>query len=155
MKLIAALFLFGLTVTGLLWLFSAPKTAPDVALNFTDGARKTLADYQGQAVLVTFWSLSCPLCIKDIPHLNQLYENGLVVLAISMPHDPPPAILHALKKLDVQYPTVLDVHSEINEGFGGVMLTPTHFLLNPKGEIALRSLGAIDIGKIQAAVAAM
>lgn len=155
MKFLIPVFLFALTISGLVWLFSPTQTAPDVALNFTNGERKMLTDYRGEAVLITFWSVTCQLCIKDIPHLNQLQANGLTVLGVSMPHDPPPVVLKLLKKFDIQYPTVLDVHREINQEFGGVRLTPTHFLLNSKGEIVLHSLGAINVDKIQAAIAAM
>lgn len=150
MKLLAALLLFALVVAGLLWMRAEPQTAPDVALNFTDGTRKVLADYQGQPVLVTFWSVNCPICIKDVPKLAKLHEGGLTVLAVSIPQDPPNVVLDLLNKVDMPYPTIFDVHSEISNGFGGIQVTPTHFLLNPEGIIAMRSRGAIDVARVKA-----
>lgn len=150
MKLISALSLFGLVIGALLWMRAEPQAAPDVMLNFTDGERKRLADYRGEPVLVTFWSINCPACIKDIPKLAKLHEGGLTVLAVSIPQDPPHVVIEMLNKLNMPYPTVLDVHGEISQGFGGVQVTPSHFLLDPAGMIALRSHGAIDVARVKA-----
>ncbi len=150
MKLLSTLLLFALVIAALLWIRSESKTAPDVILNFTDGTRKTLADYRGQPTLITFWSINCPICIKDIPQLTQLHDGGLTVLAISIPQDPPNVVLSFLDKRPIPYPTALDVHGEVSRGFGGVQATPTHFLLDPDGMIALRMQGAIDITRIKA-----
>ena len=47
-----------------------------------------LGDYKDQVVLITFWASWCPLCLWEMPALEQLWKglggDGLVLLAIEV-----------------------------------------------------------------------
>ncbi len=76
--------------------FSPPPLAqvPDITLVSVDGEELQLPAYRGKPLLVTFWSTTCPACVKEIPHLIDLYRElaprgGLEIIGIAMAHDPP------------------------------------------------------------------
>ena len=43
------------------------KTAPDFALNDSEGVRIRLSDYKGKVVLLNFWATFCHGCVLEIP----------------------------------------------------------------------------------------
>ena len=80
--------------------FSPPPLAkvPDITLVSVDGEELQLPAYRGKPLLVTFWSTTCPACVKEIPHLIDLYRElaprgGLEIIGIAMAHDPPDQVL--------------------------------------------------------------
>jgi thiol-disulfide isomerase/thioredoxin len=74
--------------------FSSPSDStpqPQEALNFTlptmTGANITLSGLEGTPVVLNFWSISCPWCIKQLPYLEnvaQQNEGEIKVIAINM-----------------------------------------------------------------------
>ena len=77
------------------------ETRPDISLMTIDGEELQLASLQGQPLLVTFWATTCPGCVREIPHLIELYEElaprGLEIIAVAMDYDPPNRVL-AMRK---------------------------------------------------------
>ena len=65
--------------------------APAFALTSTSGEQISLADYEGNVVLLNFWRLGCPPCRVETALLQELYtkyrEQGLVVLRINVLDD--------------------------------------------------------------------
>jgi len=150
MKQVATLaLLLGLLGLGIWWMRPDYPPLPDATLNFSDGSRQQLAELRGRPLLINFWSVSCSVCLQDMPKLVKLHEilqkRGGKLVAVNMPHDPPPAILHAINELDMPYPTVLDVHAEINRAFGGIQATPTTLFVNRQGKIVAKITGELDL----------
>lgn len=56
-----------------------------------DGQRVSLAALKGKVVVLDFWAPSCGPCVRDFPHLKELYSKhkaqGLEVLGISVDPD--------------------------------------------------------------------
>ncbi|NQY26683.1 MAG: hypothetical protein HRT92_05840 [Piscirickettsiaceae bacterium] len=50
--------------------------------------------------------------------------------------------MHANKKLP--YTITWDKDGMISQAFGNVRVTPTHFLINPEGEIVMRKIGVLN-----------
>ncbi len=69
-----------LLLATLISLVSCQQTSEFTLLS---GESKSLSDYKGQWVLVNFWAEWCPPCLKEIPELNALNKEGVVVLAVS------------------------------------------------------------------------
>ncbi len=139
----------------LLWPVARPM--PDVTFNLVDGGRLDSTDLRGRPLLVNFWSVSCEICLREMPRLTRLHETlgdrGLLVLGVAMAHDPPPAVIALTKELAPGYPIALDVHGEIGRAFGDVRVTPTTFLIDPDGTIRFSSQGPLDEARIRATVA--
>lgn len=135
--------LFALALVGALaYVWLSPeglKRAPDVALRTLDGDEIKLAELRGKPVLVTFWATSCPGCVKEIPHLIELYQEfgprGLQLVAVAMSYDPPDHVLAMRDTRQIPYPIALDIKGEAARAFGDVRLTPTSFLIAPDGRI--------------------
>ena len=65
-----------------------------------------------------------------------------------MPWDPPDEVVRLARARALPYPVALDVNGDIARAFGDVSATPTHFLIGPGGEIALRRTGALDFSAL-------
>jgi len=149
------LFAFALLGT-LTYLWFAPdglKTSPDISLMTLKGEEIQLASLQGKPVLVTFWATTCSTCIKELPHLIELYEElaprGLVIIGIAMDYDPPNLVLAMSKARNIPYPIALDIHADAARAFGKVRLTPTSFLIAPDGRIVYQKTGTMNMASLR------
>ena len=135
------------------------KTSPDISLVTIDGERLQLASLRGKPLLVTFWATTCPACIREVPHLIELYEElspqGLEIIGIAMNHDPPNQVLAMRNARNIPYPLALDIDAEAARAFGNVRLTPTSFLIAPDGRITYRNLGSINMPELRRDIIAM
>jgi len=130
------------------------KPMPIVDFTLADGGQLRGSELRGQPLLVNFWSVSCEVCLRDMPHLTRLAESlaekHLQVIGVAMSYDPPPAIIETVKQLQPGYPIALDVSGEIARAFGGVSVTPTTFLIGPDGSLLFQGTGALDENRIRA-----
>jgi peroxiredoxin len=155
--------LFALALVGALaYVWLSPeglKRAPDVALRTLDGDEIKLAELRGKPVLVTFWATSCPGCVKEIPHLIELYQEfgprGLQLVAVAMSYDPPDHVLAMRDTRQIPYPIALDIKGEAARAFGDVRLTPTSFLIAPDGRIVRQKIGEMEMTDVRAQIRAM
>lgn len=76
---------------------------------------------------------------------QQYHSQGLEIIAVSMPYDIPSHVVALNQRLVIPYYLVLDLQGKINSAFGGVTLTPTSFLISPKGKITWRQTGRFSI----------
>ena len=49
-----------------------PAAAPPLAFDGPDGARRTLADFRGRAVLLNLWATWCEPCKREMPALDRV-----------------------------------------------------------------------------------
>lgn len=137
-----------------LWLAPAGmKHSPDISLTTIKGEKLQLASYQGRPVLVTFWATTCPGCIKEMPHLIELYEElhprGFEIISITMDYDPPNQVLAMSKAHNIPYHVALDIHAKAARAFDDVRLTPTSFLIAPDGRIVYQKTGEMDMARVR------
>ncbi|TDY00459.1 peroxiredoxin family protein [Thiohalophilus thiocyanatoxydans] len=151
-----------LLLGALAWLWFSPsglQRAPDISFKNVEGETMELQQLQGRPVLVTFWATSCPGCIEEMPHLIEMYHDlaprGLEIIGVAMAYDPPNHVMRMREERDIPYPIVLDIDSEIARAFGDVKLTPTHFLINPRGRIVHHKIGELDMDKVRDRILAM
>ena len=151
------LSLFAAALLGVFaWVWLAPaglKDSPDITLLTIDGEELQLASLRGQPLLLTFWATSCPGCIREMPHLIELYEElspqGLEVIGVAMSYDKPSHVLSMRKARNIPYPVALDIHGAAAQAFGNVRLTPTSFLISPDGRIVSQKIGEMDMPKLR------
>jgi len=151
-----------LLLGGLGWLWFSPaglEKAPAVSFKIVDGRTLDLQQLRGKPVLVTFWATSCPGCIKEMPHLIELYHDlapkGFELIGVAMAYDPPNHVMEMRKERNIPYPIALDINSKIAHAFGDVSLTPTHFLIDPQGRIVQHKIGELDMAKVRHRIQAM
>lgn len=70
-----------------------------------------LSNYKGKVIILNFWATWCPPCVKEIPHIDELYrtykDKGLVVLGLSVDEGGPEAVKKFLKKTPISYPILM------------------------------------------------
>ena len=148
--------LFALALIGALafvWLSSSGITqTPAITVRTIEGVDIKLTDLRGRPVLVTFWATTCSSCIKEIPHLTELYREfsprGLEMIAIAMAYDPPNHVLAMRDARAIPYPIALDIEGTAARAFGNVRLTPTSFLIRPDGRIVQHNTGELDLADV-------
>lgn len=160
--MIAVVIVLLLGALGWLWFTpSGLQKAPQLSFKNVEGQSMSLQalQQQGKPVLVTFWATSCPGCIKEMPHLIEMYHDlgpqGLEIIGVAMAYDPPNRVMRMREEKNIPYPIVLDINSRIAHAFGEIKLTPTHFLINPDGRIVHHKIGELDMDKVRTRIQAM
>lgn len=159
-RLIPPLMLL-LTAAAGAWLWEpAPTALPEeLPLTFTDGTSSDFGQLRGTPLLLTFWSVNCPTCLHDMPKLAALHEElspkEASVIAVSIPQDPPPAIMATVRAFRPGYPTALDVQGDIARAVAGVEATPLTLLIDREGRIVHRSYGKLDMQEARAILGAL
>lgn len=132
---------------------SAP---PDGPIAMLDGPASHLGALRGKPVLLTFWATSCPGCIEEIPHLNDLHakygSRGLQVIGVAMSYDQEPQIRALRERKAIAYSLAFDRDGKLSEAMGKVRLTPTSFLLDSQGQVVYQKIGAFDVSKVSSLI---
>lgn len=55
-----------------LQVLAAPPELPDIIFLDDEGGRLTLADFDGQVILVNIWAVWCAPCVHELPSLDRL-----------------------------------------------------------------------------------
>ncbi|QXP84382.1 TlpA disulfide reductase family protein [Methylococcus sp. Mc7] len=110
---------------------------PPVTLSDVHGKTIDLpADIKGKVALVRFWSISCPLCCKEllkaIEEIYQKYKDrGFIAVTINV--DPPPASDEEFRKLQfVHYPFLIDPGWAAAKSLG-IKSVPITLILDEQG----------------------
>ena len=68
----------------------------------------TMLDTRDRPRGATFWATTCPACIREVPHLIELYEElspqGLEIIGISIDLDGPEAMQPIVSALKIDFP---------------------------------------------------
>jgi thiol-disulfide isomerase/thioredoxin len=146
-------------IGGLTWPWLAPaglQRAPAISFSIIDGRKLSIDGLRGQPVLINFWATTCPGCVKEMPHLVELYKElgpkGFEIIGVAMAYDPPNQVVALSKAQAINYPIALDIRNEAAIAFGDVRLTPTSFLVAPDGRIVHQKTGDLDIRKVRALI---
>jgi thiol-disulfide isomerase/thioredoxin len=135
------------------------QQAPTVNFKIVDGRSLNLEQLRGRPVLVVFWATTCESCIKEIPHLIDLYKElaprGLEIIAVAMAYDPPNQVMEMRQRIPIPYPIAIDVQGKIAQAFAEVRLTPTTFLIDPQGQVVIQKTGLLDMKEMRSKLQSM
>ena len=142
------------------WLALGPSgakaAAPEVRYTLLDGSTTSTSQLKGQVVLVNFWATSCTTCVGEMPQIVSTFEKfkgrGYQTVAVAMSYDPPAYVSNFAQSRKLPFGVAIDNTGEIAKQFGQVQLTPTSFLINKRGEIVKRYVGAPDFAEFHALV---
>ena len=157
---IAVVFLVIFFAVAFIWFApSGVRPAPDITFTTLKGEKLALKDLRGKPVLITFWATSCPSCVKEIPHLIELHDElnqkGLTIIGVAMPYDRPDHVMEMVKQKKMNYTIALDVQGEAVTAFGNIQVTPTSFLIDPKGMIVMHKIGDMDMKLVHDQITSM
>lgn len=128
------------------------QAMPELSLSGLDGSVLTNNDLKGKIVVVSFFATWCPPCLRELPHLNELYhqyseDEDVKIVVVSTDKDKylvPPFIQKNAFDFSVYY------GGGIKTKFG-VKGIPTLFVIDQDGIIRYKKVGYTDgeeFGKI-------
>jgi peroxiredoxin len=130
--------------------------APLVDYTLLDGSRRNTAALNGKVLLVNFWATSCATCVAEMPQIVATHEKfkgrGYETLAVAMSYDPPAYVSNFARSRQLPFGVAIDNTGEIAKRFGDVQLTPTSVLINKRGEVVKRYVGAPDFAALHGLV---
>ena len=149
-------------LTGVLALQSSSGAAGLLSAQFRDleGRPRRLLDWQGRALLCNFWATWCAPCREEIPLLvaakQQLQSTNGEIVGIGI--DSVDKIREFAATFKVNYPllagdaTAIDLMRSLGNRSGGLPFT---VLLDPRGSIGYRHLGALTQGELRQVLASL
>jgi peroxiredoxin len=140
-----------LCVTGAVaaWhVLGARELAPAVSYTLLDGSKVSTETQRGKVLLVNFWATSCAVCVAEMPQISNMHQkfesHGYETVAVAMDYDQPALVARFAQSRALPFSVAFDKSGEVARAFGDVELTPTTFLIDKKGRIVKRYLGAPD-----------
>ncbi|MEY4765736.1 MAG: hypothetical protein RI907_2409 [Pseudomonadota bacterium] len=123
-----------------------------------EGGTLNMASLRGKPLVLNFWATWCPPCVKEMPELDRFQRaqraKGWQVVGLAI--DGPTPVREFLKKVRVGFALGLvgmdgsDLAQALGNTSGGLPFT---VLIDPKGQIAWRKLGALKGADLQPWVA--
>ncbi len=105
----------------------------------------TLADYEGEWVLVNLWASWCDPCRDEAPALERYWRKHrgeLTVVGVATEDATPDAEAFA-REFGLTYDLLHDGSGAMKDAWGATGL-PESMLVDPDGNLALRSIGPVD-----------
>ncbi|MEJ7932139.1 TlpA disulfide reductase family protein [Ramlibacter sp. AN1015] len=126
--------------------------APASSFVLLDGSTRTTEDLRGKVTLVNFWATSCTTCVAEMPELVATHEKyrgqGFQTVAVAMSYDPPSYVVNFAESRKLPFHVAIDNTGAVAKAWGDVQLTPTTFVVNKRGEIVKRYVGAPNFAEL-------
>jgi len=131
--------------------------APDFTLPDLDGDPLSLNMFQGDVVVINFWTTWCPPCREEMPALQEAYENykdkGFTVLAVNWTQvDDPELVEPFVRELGLTFPILLDEHGEVSEGLYNLLGLPTSVFVDRGGNVREIFIGPLQLDSLEARI---
>ena len=134
----------------------ASGAAPESRFVLLDGSTMASAELKGKVTLVNFWATSCTTCVAEMPQIiaiyNQFKSQGFDTVAVAMSYDPPSYVVNFAQTRALPFKVAIDNTGTVAKAWGDVKLTPTTYLVNKKGVIVKRYVGAPDFAAMNALI---
>ncbi len=125
--------------------------APDFSGTDLSGHPLSLAGYQGQPVILRFWSTDCKFCRADTPIFNQYFEKykeaGLRVVYINR-HSDEATVRQFVADLEIGFPVLIDKDGAISTRYN-IKVEPQTIIISPEHKIVAAMLGGVSEAELK------
>lgn len=123
-------------------------------MNFkdVDGNQHLLKDYASRILIVNFWATWCPPCVKEMPVLNQIYNDYDDVTVVGLAVDTLKNVTKFETKVSVDYPILMAGHDgiQIMKSLGNTKSgLPFTLIFDAKGTAKHKFLGEVTLDMLQ------
>ncbi len=126
---------------GIISIFFIVSTLSANTINFSfntyDGKHYQLSDFKGKYIILNLFSSYCPPCMIELKVLQQLYtacnSKGLEVISLMIDREGAPLLPKIVSSRNLTYPVGL-AHTKVFKIFNDFSITPTSYLISPKGQ---------------------
>ncbi len=144
-----------LLFVGLSWGSALAQTRTALYFSHEDAAGKksSLSDYAGKTVLVSFFTSGCNLCTRDLKLMREFYvgnaKRNFVLLAMNMDGDKKDfdtymQIVNQAIAKEQRFPVFWRNAPGHKDNFGQIAQQPTHYVINPKGQLLWKREGSFQ-----------
>ncbi len=119
---------------------SRAKQATEFSLeSYTDGFKKSLSDYRGKVVLLTYWFPGCGPCRGEFPHfesvLKKFNRNDVAYLGLNVEPAQDTAVMPFLKDSGFSFTPLHDSRGRMKGNLDDANSEPTNFLIDRNGRV--------------------
>jgi len=145
----------GIAGLGVVWLILHPRAhgpvttgelAPAFTLPQSPSGKLSLAEFQGQVVVLNFWATWCPPCVEETPSLEQfaseMKSDGVTVIGVSVDQDGQ-ALGQFVKNYHLTYPVARDPNAALAHRYGTFKF-PETYIISRDGHVAEKIIGATN-----------
>lgn len=135
-----------------------PKHAPEFTgiKQWINSPPLTMAGLRGKVVLIDFWAYSCINCLREIPHVEHLYQTygnkGLVVVGVHTPEFEvernPANVKAAVRRIGISYPVALDNRNSTWKAWHNEYW-PAEYVIDQTGKLVVFHYGEGQYEKIE------
>lgn len=127
-------------------------SAPAFSLTDLKGEAHSLENYQGQALIINFWTAWCRYCVQEMPYLQELHDadTDVVVLAVNV-QEKKDVVENFINDAGYTFPVLLDEEGRVSASYL-VRGLPTTFAVDAGGVITAVRVGAFDAAGLAALV---
>lgn len=123
----------------------ASGEAPSFEFTTFEGETISLADLEGQGVVLNFWASWCGPCRAEADLLEDTWRreagDGIIFLGLDY-LDQEHAALEYMAEFDITYPNGPDLQSDAARSYG-IKGVPETFFISPDGEIQSHVIGPV------------
>lgn len=123
--------------------------APDFELKTLTGESVKLSDLKGKKVMVNFWATWCPPCKKEMPEMEQFYQESgdqITILAVNI--DPQLDVQKFVDENNITFPILLDEDDAVNQAYQTLTI-PTTYFIDSKGIIQHTFFGSMTLDDME------
>jgi cytochrome c biogenesis protein CcmG, thiol:disulfide interchange protein DsbE len=127
--------------------FVGDRVAPDFTLETFDGEEVSLSEFEGQSLVINFWSSWCPPCRDEAPMLNEFYANSendedVTLIGVAVWDDPNDSI-DFMRQYNLSFTNLYDQSGSTLIDFG-VYGVPETYFIGPDGTLNGKYRGPLE-----------
>jgi len=120
--------------------------APDFEAETLDGETVKLSDFEGERIMLNFWTTWCPPCREEMPDIQKFHETSdVVILAVNLTDTEMNKnnVTAFIEEFDFTFPVLMDEGAKVSNLYK-INPIPMSYMIDSNGKIHYKAFGAMD-----------